>query len=70
MLVTIGLAAQILGLVSTGAALAPEIITAADTIKGLLTSGVDPSPEVEMSIRAALDVSEANVQAAQPGDVS
>lgn len=58
------LASQILNLVATGVQLAPEMITAAGTVRDLLDSGKEPTPEQEASIRAALDASEADLQKA------
>lgn len=60
--VTIALAVQLMGLVASGVALAPQMVSAAATIKDLLTSNSDPTPEQEASIRADLDASEAAVQ--------
>lgn len=67
MLTTVALASQILGLVATGVALAPTVLQAAGSVKNLLTEGRDPTTEEEAAIRSALDASEADFQAAQPG---
>lgn len=53
-------------LVEAGVTVVPELIAAAKTELGLITSTSAPTPDQQAAIDAAADAAEAALQAAQP----
>jgi hypothetical protein len=61
--ITLSLTLQILEMLLAATVQAPAVVDAVARVKALLTSGVDPSPDLEAEIRAALDEANAALQA-------